>query len=105
LVPLAVVRGRNHVGSDRGIRGEGLHVRGALGNREGALTLRINTSRRERTRRHNKTQNRARRRQQRWTFTIPLRFGRGNPEVTLPRAFWGSVWGVHQCMSRGKTSR
>ena len=54
LVAVAIVRRRDDVGSDRGIRGKSLHVRVGPGNGKGALTLQINTSRRERTRRHYK---------------------------------------------------
>src|SRR6185295_15555521 len=60
-------------------RVKGSHVRGALGNGEGALTLRINTGRRERTRGHDRTQTGQDDGRQEWTFTIPLRSGRGNP--------------------------
>lgn len=56
LVAIAVVRRRDDVGSDRGIRGKSLHVCVGPGNGKGALTLRINTSRRERTRSHFETQ-------------------------------------------------
>src|SRR5258707_1026607 len=56
LVAVAIVCRRDDVGSDRGIRGKSLHVRVGPGNGEGTLTLRINTSRRERTKGHEKTQ-------------------------------------------------
>ena len=51
LVPIAVIRRRDDVGSDRGIRGKGLHVRVCPGERDGA-TPRINTVGCERTGRH-----------------------------------------------------
>ena len=63
LVAVAKIRRRDDVGSDRGIRGKGLHVRVGPGNGKGALTLRINTSRRERTRRHHTNSKRAGERQ------------------------------------------
>src|SRR5204863_9873192 len=56
LVAVAIIRRRDDVGSNRGIRGKSLHVCVGPGNGEGALTLRINTSRRERTRGHHTTQ-------------------------------------------------
>ena len=43
LVPLAAIRRRDHVGGDRGIRGECLHVRVVPGRRERAVALRINS--------------------------------------------------------------
>ena len=52
LVALTIVRRRDDVGRNRGIRGKNLHARVGPGNRKGALTLRINTIRCERTGRH-----------------------------------------------------
>src|SRR3979411_2044020 len=52
LVAIAIIRRRDHIGGDRRIRGECLHERAAPWNREGTLTLRIRTIRRERTKGH-----------------------------------------------------
>ncbi len=52
VVALTEIRRRDDVGGDRGIWGKGLHVHVGPGNGKGALTLRIETSRRERTRGH-----------------------------------------------------
>src|ERR1700744_2426915 len=55
LVAVAIIGRRDDVRCDRGIRSECLHMRVGPWNREGALTLRIN-SRCERTSRHMITQ-------------------------------------------------
>ena len=88
LVAVAIVRRRDDVGGDRGIGGECLHVRVGPGKREGALTLRIKTSRRERTERHRTTQtgqeNGNGTSSRRTAFTIPLRCRRRNARSRSP---------------------
>ena len=56
LVAVAIIRRRDHVGGDRGIRAERLHVRVGPWNREGALPLRIGIIGCERTKRHRTAQ-------------------------------------------------
>ena len=101
LVAVAIVRRRDDVGSDRGIRGKSLHVRVGPGDGKGALTLRINTSSRERTRRHISTQIQAGERQTRfykntnvyYSFTLASSAIRQSGSGL---AFCRSVCGVHQ---------
>src|SRR5438132_799827 len=100
LVALAKVRRRDHVGSNRGIRGKSLHVRVGPGNGKGALTLRINTSRRERTSSHHTSSNREGERQPRkfyrtTIFTIPLPYHPRNPAAVPAFAFCRSVCAGH----------
>ena len=99
LVAVAIVRRRDDVGSDRGIRGKSLHVRVGPGNGKGALTLRINTSRRERTRRHHTNSKPGRRTAKVLSksnaFTIPLPCAPRNPATALRPAFCRSVCGAH----------
>ena len=91
LVAVAIVRGRDDVRRNRGIWGKGLHVGVGPGHGKGALTLRINTSRCERTRGHFLNPNRAGERQQRdlssnniyYSFTLGAR----NPAVEFRLAF------------------
>ncbi len=99
LVAVAIIRRRDDVGGDRGIRGESLHVRVGPGDGEGALTLRINTSSCERTERHMKTQTGQENGnttsfETRTAFTIPLPDAvRAIAAAALRFAFWPSVCG------------
>ena len=52
VVAVAIVHRRDDVGNDRGVGGKSFHICVGPGNGKGALTLRINTSRCERTRTH-----------------------------------------------------
>ncbi len=101
VAALAIVRRRDHVGRDRRIGGECLHVRIGPGEGDGALALRLIPNRCERTRRHGISQtgqesgNTAYQNNFRLLFLYDV--AKRNAPAGLRIAFWPSVCGKHHC--------